>query len=177
MVFNLRKISIGRFVSIGSIFTAFAVLFQSAPLFLPMIGLVLSPMSTLPIALAAVINVSLGFTVFFSSIMILTLFSIQETIILTFTTGLLGIVLGTLIYRKGKKIAILLSSVALSIGIILITYIIRFSAFINLGNLFPTFFAIIMIFMFSLVYSSIWYFFFKKFVNYLMRIKLIKMLP
>lgn len=37
-----------------------------APVFLPAIGLALSPLSTLPIAIAAVSNISLGFTVFFS---------------------------------------------------------------------------------------------------------------
>ncbi|AFS77558.1 hypothetical protein Curi_c04830 [Gottschalkia acidurici 9a] len=57
--------NISRFICIGGILTTIAVLFQSAPVFLPAIGLALSPLSTLPIAIAAVSNISLGFTVFF----------------------------------------------------------------------------------------------------------------
>ena len=90
-----------RFISIGGILTTITVIFQSAPVFLPAIGLLFSPLSTLPIAIAAFYNISLGITVFFSSALILTLVNVQEAIILLFTTGLLGIVIGTLLYRKG----------------------------------------------------------------------------
>lgn len=61
----MKKMTISRFICIGGILTTVAVLFQSAPVFLPAIGLDLSPLSTLPIAIAAVFNISLGFTVFF----------------------------------------------------------------------------------------------------------------
>lgn len=82
-----------RFISIGGILTTIAVIFQSAPVFLPVIGLAFSPLSTLPIALAAFYNISLGIAMFFSSALILTLVSVQETVILLFTTGLLGIIM------------------------------------------------------------------------------------
>src|SRR5690554_678507 len=104
--------SIARFISVGGILTAVTVLFQSAPLFFSVAGLALSPFSTLPIAIAAASNVSLGFAVFFSSILIQSIFSVEETIILFFTTGLLGIVMGTLLYRKGIVISIVFSSIA-----------------------------------------------------------------
>ena len=92
---------IGRFICLGGILTAIAVLFQSAPVFLPAIGFALSPLSTLPIAIAAVSNISLGLTVFISSALILVIVDVQETIILLFTTGLLGIVMGTFLFRNG----------------------------------------------------------------------------
>lgn len=126
--------NIGRFICIGGILTTVAVLFQSAPVFLPAIGLALSPLSTLPIAIAAVSNISLGFTVFFSSALILAIVNAQETIILLFTTGLLGIVIGTLLYRKGIIISILFSSIALSLGMIFLTYIVGISVFIDLTS-------------------------------------------
>lgn len=165
--------SIGRFICIGGISTTMAVLFQSAPVFLPAIGLALSPLSTLPIAIAAVSNISLGLTVFFSSALILIIVSTQETLILLFTTGLLGIVIGTLLYRKGIIISILLSSIALSLGMIFLTYIVGISAFVDFTSQLSTPLTFLIFFSFSLVYASIWNICIRKFMNYLIKIKLI----
>ncbi|MEW9095518.1 MAG: hypothetical protein AB2417_10600 [Clostridiaceae bacterium] len=165
--------NIGKFICIGGILTTIAVLFQSAPVFLPAIGLALSPLSTLPIAIAAVSNISLGFTVFFSSALILVIVSAQETIILLFTTGLLGIVIGTLLYRKGIIISILSSSIALSLGMIFLTYIVGISAFVDLTSPLSVPLTFLIFFSFSLVYASIWNICFRKFMNYLIKIKLI----
>ncbi|WP_246579120.1 hypothetical protein [Alkaliphilus flagellatus] len=165
--------NISRFICIGGILTTVAVLFQSAPIFLPTIGLALSPLSTLPIAIAAVSNISLGFTVFFSSALILAIVSAQETIILLFTTGLLGIVIGTLLYRKGIIISILFSSITLSLGMIFLTYIVGILAFVDLTSSLSIALTFLIFFLFSLVYASIWNICFRKFMNYLIKIKLI----
>lgn len=164
--------NMARFICIGAILTTLTVLFQSAPLFLPMIGLTLSPLSTLPIAIAAVFNVSLGITVFFSSAVILAMFSIQETIILFFTTGLLGIIMGTLLYRKGIIISIIFSSITLTFGITILTYIVRISAFVDFASSLTTPLAILFFSIFSFVYSFIWNICFRKFLNYLKKINL-----
>lgn len=166
----MKKISVGRFISIGGILTTSAVLFQSAPLFLPVVGMALSPFSSLPIAIAAVINVALGFAVFLSSLLILTILSLQETLILCFTTGLLGLVMGALIYKKGILISILLSSISLSIGMMLLTYVIKFSAFVDFTDSYSISLTLLIYFIFSIVYASIWNVFFGKFMNYLRRI-------
>lgn len=165
--------NISRFICIGGILTTVAVLFQSAPVFVPTIGLALSPLSTLPIAIAAVSNISLGFTVFFSSALILAIVSVQEAIILLFTTGLLGIVIGTLIYRKRIITSILFSSITLSLGMIFLTYIVGISAFVDLTSSLSTSLTFLIFFSFSLVYASIWNICFRKFMNYLIKIKLI----
>ncbi|MBU5675072.1 hypothetical protein KQI88_01400 [Alkaliphilus sp. MSJ-5] len=169
----MKKMNISRFICIGGILTTVAVLFQSAPIFLPTIGLALSPLSTLPIAIAAVSNISLGFTVFFSSALILAIVSAQETIILLFTTGLLGIVIGTLLYRKGIIISILFSSITLSLGMIFLTYIVGILAFVDLTSSLSIALTFLIFFLFSLVYASIWNICFRKFMNYLIKIKLI----
>lgn len=165
--------NIGRFICIGGILTTMAVLFQSAPVFLPAIVLALSPLSTLPIAIATVSNISLGLTIFFSSALILIIVSTQETLILLFTTGLLGIVIGTLLYRKGIIISILLSSIALSLGMIFLTYIVGISAFVDFTSQLSTPLTFLIFFSFSLVYGSIWNICLRKFINYLIKIKLI----
>lgn len=169
----MKKVNIGRFICIGGILTAVAVLFQSAPVFLPAIGLALSPLSTLPIAIASVSNIALGFSVFFSSTFILAIVSVQEATILLFTTGLLGIVMGTLLYRKGIITSILFSSIALSLGMLFLTYIVGIPGFVDLTSSLSTTLAFLIFFSFSLVYASVWNICFRKFMNYLIKIKLI----
>lgn len=169
----MKKMNIGRSISIGGILTAIAVLLQSAPVFLPAIGLALSPLSTIPIAIAAIFNISLGFSVFLSSALILTIISVQETIILIFTTGLLGILVGSLLYRKGILTSILFSSIALSLGMMFLTYIISISAFTDLTHSLSMPLTYLIFLLFSLIYSSIWNFCFRILINYLIKIKLI----
>lgn len=169
----MKKMNIVRFICIGGLLTTVTVLFQSAPVFLPAIGLALSPFSTLPVAIAAVFNISLGFSVLFLSSLILVLFNIQEAIILLFTTGALGIVIGTLLYRKGIFISIVISSIVLSLGMICLTYIIRVSGFTDLTSSLSISLTFLSFFVFSLVYAIIWNICFKKFMDYLIKINLI----
>lgn len=162
----MKRMNIGRFICIGGILTAIAVLFQSAPVFIPAIGLALSPLSTLPIAIAAVSNISLGLTVFISSALILVMVDVQETIILLFTTGLLGMVIGILLYRNGIIISILFSSIALSLGMMFLTYIVSIPAFVDL-TITSTLLTFLIFYSFSLVYSSIWNIFIRKIMQYI----------
>ena len=162
--------SIGRSIAIGGLLTTIAVLFQSAPLFFPMLGMAFSPFSTLPIAMAAVMSVSLGFKVFFSTIFILTIFSVEEALIFCFTTGLLGVVMGTILYRKGIIASILLSSIALSLGMICLTYIVQLAAFVEFISSFSGYLIFLIFFGFSIVYTSIWNTCFRKFMSDLTKI-------
>ena len=166
----MKKNSIAWSISIGGILTTITVLLQSAPVFLPAIGLALSPFSTLPVAIASVFNITLGLAVLFLSSIILITFNIQEAIILLFTTGLLGIFIGMFLYRKSMLKSILISSIALSLGIMCLTYIIQLSAFIDFTSSWSIPLSFIIFFLFSLVYSSIWNICIKKFINYLIKI-------
>ncbi|WP_242853066.1 hypothetical protein [Pseudobacteroides cellulosolvens] len=164
---------IARFTSVGGLLTSLTVLLQSAPVFLPVVGLALSPLSTLPIALAAVFDISLGITVLFSSALILIMVSPQEAIILLFTTGILGAVMGTLLYRKGIIVSILSSAIILSSGMIILTYIVGVPGFGDLADTLSLPFTLLTFFIFSLIYVSIWNICFRKFANYLIKIRLI----
>ncbi|MDQ0257779.1 hypothetical protein J2S74_005241 [Evansella vedderi] len=167
----MKKINKARIVSVGSILTAIAVIFQSAPVFLPVIGLAFSPFSTLPIALAAFLNRSLGISVYVATAFILTFIYIQEAIILIFTTGLLGITIGTFLYRKGLFVSILFSSLLLSLGMVFLTYFVGIAVFGNLTSTGPIPFTFFIFFSFSLIYASIWNICLRKFIDYLMKIK------
>lgn len=163
----MKKIDIIRFVSVGGMLAALTVIFQAAPVFLPAIGLVLSPLSTLPIAIAAASNILLGFSVLFSSSILLTIVSVQEALILLFTTGLLGIVIGALLNRKGIIISTLISGLTLSLGMIVLTYVIGVPAFVEMARSLSTLLILFIFFLFSLVYSSIWNICIRKLMKYL----------
>lgn len=151
-----------QLINIGGALTSITVLLHSAPVFLPAVGLALSPFSTLPVALAALINVFLGITVLFASVFVLIAVSPQEAIILLFTTGLLGIVIGSLLYRLGISAAILVSAIALTAGMLILTYIAAIPAFVEFTGS-ASFTLILLIYIvFSLIYSGIWAICFKK---------------
>ncbi len=168
----MKKMNISRFVCVGGVLTTLTVLFQSAPVFLPGIGLALSPLSTLPVAVAAASDIFLGTAVFFSSAVLLFLVSTQESIILLLTTGLLGIVTGTLLYRKGIIISIVFSSIALFPGIVVLTYITGISEIKVIKNPLTTLSSLMIILLFSLVYAGVWNIILYKFNKYLRKIKL-----
>ena len=157
----------------GGILTTITVIFQSAPIFLPAIGLLFSPLSTLPIAIAALYNISLGMAVFFTSAFILVLVNVQEAIILLFTTGLLGTALGTFLFRKGLFVSILLSSIALAIGMISLTYIVGISAFGDFTSSKSVTLTLFIYTLFSLLYVSAWTIGLRKFIHYLIKLKVL----
>ncbi len=162
-----------RFVSVGGMLTTLAVIFQSAPVFLPIVGLAFSPISTMPIALAAYLNISLGIVVYLSTAFILTIIYIQEAIIFVFTTGLLGLGIGTLLYRKGTIASIIFSSILLSLGMLLLTYFVGIALFGNITIPARIPLTLFIFFTFSLLYSTIWCLVLKKLINYLIRMKAI----
>lgn len=158
----MKRIKIVQFICVGGLLTALTVLFQSAPVFLPAIGLALSPFSTLPIAIASSINPILGAAVLFSSTILLVFVSTQEAMILLFTTGLLGLVLGALLLRKGVFVTILASTFALTVGIIIMTYIVVIPAFVEFADSFSLPIVLLFFAGFSLVYVSVWGICFRK---------------
>ncbi len=166
----MKKSDIVRFTSIGGLLTAVAVLFQSAPVFLPAIGLALSPFSTLPVAMAAAFHLSLGITVLISSAGILIFVSLQETMIFLFATGLLGIILGALLHSKRVFVPILEAAIALTLGILILTYVAVIPSFADFAASFPVPLIAVLFFAFSFVYASIWLLCIRKFFKKLIQI-------
>jgi len=148
----------------GSILTAITVILQSAPVFLPGIGLALSPLSTLPIAIAANLSFSLGISIYIASVFILLLIHLQEATIFIFTTGILGLVFGALYQKKSFIFSLLISNITLSMGILSLVYLIGIMNFVIINNSFLI--TILMIFIFSLIYTWIWSFILNNFFKY-----------
>lgn len=166
----MKNRKVAYLTCIGGILTSITVLLQAAPVYLPVVGLALSPFSTLPIAIAAIINPVLGLMVLISSFLILTFINLQEALILLFATGLLGIVLGVLLYRKRASIAFLFSTIALTKGMLILTYCVAVPGFVDFTASigFPL---VLMIFhLFSIVYTLVWIISLKKVVHYTQKV-------
>jgi len=157
-----KKNSIGKFISFGAIFTSISVIFQSAPVLLPAIGLVISPFSTLPVALAASYSITLGMAVYISTALLLAFVYVQESVIFLFTTGLIGLATGSLLIRKGITISVLISSILLSLGMFVLTFLLEIKVF---GDFTSSLTLPIIFILFPLVYVTIWNIGIKKFVR------------
>lgn len=151
---------------------ALAVLFQSAPVFLPAAGLAISPLASLPVALAAVRSKPYGLLSWLASACILLIIFPQESAIFLCSTGLLGLFLG-MYYRKKMYISVLLASLALFSGMILLTRVFHIDVF---GDLTPKSSLIISLpvfLVFSVVYATAWAWIVKFAVMFLIKIKLL----
>ena len=162
-----------QFLCLGSIFTAMTVMLQAAPVFLPAIGLVLSPYSTLPIALATYFHFSLGVAVLASSSLLLVIISAQEAVILLFTTGILGIAIGALLVQKGIVIASFIASIVLTAGILALTYWMQIPMFLEVANSFSVLLIILGFYTFSFAYSLLWSILILRILRYLVNAKVV----
>ncbi|MDF2522969.1 MAG: hypothetical protein K0R31_610 [Clostridiales bacterium] len=143
-----------RLLTLGGIFTGFAIIFQSIPALFSEIFALLAILSSIPIYIISRINPSAGLTSYFASAVILLAISLHEAIFFLFTTGLIGLSLGvSQFYFKSKFIAVLLTSLQLTITLYLITYGLGIPVFgfsIDLSTGLQT----LVLFVFSLCYNT-----------------------
>lgn len=168
----LRKMKTAKAICLGGILTSITVLFQAAPVFLPAVGMALSPFSTLPILLAAVLEIPLGVLTLFSSALLLLAISPQEAVILLLTTGPLGIAIGSLLLRKGGKLTVLLSAGILFLGMLLMMYAVGIPTFGDFTESFSNIACILVYLVFSIVYVCFWTVGSKRFLKHLLRTRI-----
>jgi hypothetical protein len=147
---------------LGSIFAAFAAIFQSAGIFIGF-GYVFSILATLPIVLSTMISIRIGLMSYFTTILLLIMIQPSELIIFSFTTGLLGVCLGmALKWWRSWIVITLFGGIGLTAGIFMVLYVIQFPILgPDVSNTFE-FNISLLIFLFSLFYSLIWMLFSRK---------------
>ncbi|MFD0711392.1 hypothetical protein [Paenibacillus sp. GCM10027626] len=143
------------------IFVAFlaavSAIFQSMGGLLPGIGFLMSPLATAPIMLSTVLSLGSGLTAYLLTMLLLFFIQPSELIVFPFTTGLLALgVGGSLLYSKSRLAVVMIGSIFLWAGIMLLLYVFRFpvmgpavSSTFNLS-------AIVIVYVFSLLYSWLW---------------------
>lgn len=170
----MKKKNLVQNISIGGLLTAITVLLQAAPVFMPAIGMLMSTLSILPIAIAAMTNIFLGFGVMVASALLLLIISIQESMILIFTTGILGFTLGALLFRRREIITVLASSFGLVFGMLVLTYVIGVPGFAKIASRLKSSILVFAFVIFSIVYVSLWMLFLMKFERHMKKLKQFK---
>jgi hypothetical protein len=151
---RLLGIKSARIVCLGGVLTALAVILQSAPVWMPGVGLALSPLSTAPVAVAACVSPIAGIAVLVCSAAILLGIDLQEALIFVFGTGILGFVLG-LLNSKRFWIRVCGAGTALSGGLMLLAYAFGINIIGPLTIMLADFLPVFSI-LFSLLYSAGW---------------------
>ncbi|MBT2663576.1 hypothetical protein [Bacillus sp. ISL-45] len=140
----------------GSLLGAIAAILQSAGLF-GGLGYAFSIAATGPIVLATVISARIGFLTYVVTAMLLIFLQPSEVLIFVFTTGLLGVSLGTgFKLAKNQTSVTITGGLSLASGILTLLYLFQFPV---LGPAISSKISVsvtIGVIVFSLLYSFIW---------------------
>jgi hypothetical protein len=151
-----RKSVIQAYISVA-LLSVLSTLFQSAGGLLPVIGLMISPLSTAPIILSTIISLRLGMKSYALTILLILFIQPSELMIFPFTTGMLGLGCGIGFYFLEYRISIILiASISLFSGVCLLLYVFKFPILGPLSVSSPHFFSLFWIYLFSFIYSLIW---------------------
>lgn len=141
---------------LGSLLAGIAAILQAAGFFTG-IGYAFSMLTTLPIVLASMLSLRIGFMSYVITVFLLAIIQPSELFVFPFTTGLLGLSLGIAFKQWKSWITITLAGgMGLSFGILFLLYVLRFPV---LGPTVSSIFnskTFCLIILFSLIYSWIW---------------------
>ncbi len=154
-IFNRYKKT--RMLILGAIFSCIAAILQAAGGFLPGVGYFISPLATAPILLYSMFSIPFGVMSYFLTIMLLFVLQPTELFIFPFTTGLLGLGIGTSFHFFKRRLSIISTgTILLMTGIMSLLFIFHFPI---LGPAVSDSFSFLtsgMIFIFSFLYSWLW---------------------
>lgn len=121
------------------------------------LGFVVSALSTLPILIATLISLQLGFLTYTVALVMIAIIQPSELFAFPFTTGLLGLSMGLAFrfFKSGFLVAAF-SGVSLTLGILFILLVIQFPILGPAATAGADLNLVIMIALFSIIYSWIW---------------------
>jgi len=125
LMFHQHK-TIMKFM-IVSMFACIAAILQSAGGYLPGIGLILSPLATAPILLSSMFSIPSGVKCSFLTILLLCILQPTELMVFPFTTGLLGLGIGSSFYFFKKRVSIIATgAILLLLGVMSLLFVFHF---------------------------------------------------
>ncbi|WP_088072686.1 hypothetical protein [Gottfriedia luciferensis] len=140
-----------------SMFACIAVILQSAGGYLPGIGFFISPIATAPILFCTMFSIRFGLKSYFLTIMLLFILQPTELIVFPFTTGLLGLGIGSSFFFFRKRLSMIASgAILLIVGIMCLLFVFHFPV---LGPIGAHSFSILTtgcILLFTFFYSWLW---------------------
>lgn len=154
---QLNKLSQTKKLTLSSILTCSAVIFQSSGGFLPVFGYIISIFSTAPVIFCSLISMQFGILSYLLTIILLVMLQPSEVLVYSFTTGLLGLGIGISILYLCRKVNIIFSSsLCLISGILVLLYVLQFPILGPIGSKTFSLWETLGIFLFSFFYSWIW---------------------
>lgn len=145
-----------RKIVYGALLASFATILQSAGM-LGGAGFLVSALSTLPILIATIISLQLGFLTYTVALVMIAIIQPSELFAFPFTTGLLGLSMGMAFkYFKKGFLIVAFSGISLTLGILFILLIIQFPILGPAGTSGADLNLIMAILLFSIFYSWIW---------------------
>ncbi|HHY10772.1 MAG TPA: hypothetical protein GX528_09470 [Firmicutes bacterium] len=149
------QVAANKRLTIGGSLAALAALLHAAPVFLPAIGLVLSPLSTLPVLLAALLLADQAFAVFLAAAALLFFINVKEAAIFFLATGPLGLSAAlAAVSNKPLWRSLPLAASLLICGILLLVFSLGLPGLQNIVGAFNAA-NFLIIALFSLAYSSL----------------------
>lgn len=141
----------------SAMFAVLAALLQSAGGYVPAVGFLISPFTTLPLILVSVISLRYGLFAYVLTAGLLLLIEPTELFIFPFTTGVLGVSIGWgLVRLRRVSFVILFSSVLLFLGICFPLYVLEFPVFGPITTKEFHWQILTGIYTFSVLYSVLW---------------------
>lgn len=145
-----------RNLTLGAVLVSITVIIQASPLYLPVVGISLSALSTLPVALASYYNGTTGFLTYLSAGVLLFFWNVPQAVIFLFSSGLLGVILGVLIRCKLPLITVItVPALVITLGIILAGTLLGIPVFPWLTG-FEKIFILPVMLLCCVVYTSVW---------------------
>ncbi|BBF41721.1 hypothetical protein lbkm_0401 [Lachnospiraceae bacterium KM106-2] len=160
-------------IAIMGLFMALSVLFQCSPVFYPAVGLILSPLSSLPISMGCILFPQGAPAMIIGTSLLVSFISMEEAMIFALATGVVGIAVSMVIISKKAIIkSIWVPGLSLYTGILTLTYIIGVPGmkdfFSDIGIVETN----LIVLIFSMIYSYLWIMIIKFFLKVMMRILL-----
>ncbi len=131
-----------------------SVLLQLAPIYFPTIGMLLSPLSSLPIILISIRSPLFGFGAWMGTSILLFCINPQEAAIFLCATGLFGLSFGSS-YNFSKVLKVIIPSCALFLGLITLLFLLNVPALGPLSNMIP-YILVPSIVAFCIIYNFVW---------------------
>ena len=144
---------------VGALLAVMAAFFQVMPVLFSEAFIIITIFSAVPIYIVSRINPKAGALSYFVAAMLVMLISTHEGLFFLCTNGIIGVSLGTCRYYTNKKTVIwAISTLALTITLSIMNYGIGVPVF---GTIIPgaMIIQLAVLFMFSLVYNIIYYYF------------------
>ena len=117
---NCEEWKSSRNIVIGALLAVIATIIQASTLYLPLLGISLSALSTLPVALSGYLNIVTGLLTYLVSAVLLLSWGFPSALIFICSSGFLGFCLGVLLKRGYPFYAVaVISSVCLTCGILI----------------------------------------------------------